>query len=215
MRLAAGLPDVIRVTEVRRFGPRTLDSLHIYLSNGVRIVFDAQGDVTAPRVWRDTVQAATSGIGKPGTYTGAELGDVLWALCVVSNATEEARFEIDLQELVDDLITLTEPVHGTLEEVEPRYLLLGVLKERPLYDASERSNASPPALVIDMRTGKRYLRSSELMSLSRHRALGISNAAFEGRMRMIGVRRRVFQGHGEAGHRTQILYELPTEGTAE
>ena len=143
VRRAMGLPDVIRIDEVVRYGPRTGDSLVIKLSNGTRAVFDSQGDVTAPRHWRDTIQTATAGIGKPSTYTGAELGDVLWALCVISASTEEQRFEDELTELVRELVTMAEPVHGTLEEVEPRYLLLGALGGRTLYDASDKSNDEP------------------------------------------------------------------------
>ena len=160
VRKAMGLPDVIRVDEVVRYGSRTRDPLVVKLSNGRRVKFDSQGDVTAPRVWRDTVAAETAGIGKPPTYTGAELGDVLWALCVVSSTTDEQREEDDLQELVDDLIAMAEPVRGTLDEVEPRYLLLGALLERPKYDAADKGQAKQPALVVDMRTGARYLRSA-------------------------------------------------------
>ena len=215
VRKAMGLPDVIRIDEVKRFGPRTADALIIELSNGVRVVFDAQGDVTSPRHWRDTIQAATAAVGKPGTYTGAELGDVLWALCAVSASTVEARWEDDLQDVVGHLVDMAERVRGSLDEVGPRYELLGALRARPLYDATDKGNAHPPALVVDMRTGQRYLRASELMSLAGYRRLGIATGKFPGEMRRIGVERRRVQAHGEAGHREAILYELPAEAPPE
>ena len=188
VRRAMGLPDVIRVDEVVRHGPRVYDPLVIKLSNGARVVFDSQGDVTAPRMWRNVVQTATAGIAKPATLTGAELGDVLWALCVISTTTAEARVEDDLQELVNELVDMAEPVHGTLVEVEPRYLLLGALKERPLYDATDKGNASPPALVVDTRTGRHYLRSREapiarMASPARHIARPVSGAYAHDRAR--------------------------------
>ena len=216
VRRAMGLPDVIRVDEVVRYGSRTRDPVVVKLSNGVRVKFDSQGDVTAPRVWRDTVSAETAGIGKPPTYTGAELGDVLWALCVLSTTTAEQREEDDLQELVDELVAMAETVRGALDEVEARHTLLGVLLGRPKYDARRQERDTyPPTLVVDMRTGTRYLRAGELLSLAHYRKLGITTAQFPGRMRTIGLERRVVQSHGEAGHRRQVLYELPTEEAPE
>ena len=120
-----------------------------------------------------------------------------------------------MQELVDELVDMAEPVHGALEEVEPRYLLLGALLERPKYDAADKGNAKPPALVVDMRTGTRYLRATELLSLAHYQRLGIQNAQFAGRMRMVGLERRVVQALGDGGRRRQVLYELPTDEAAE
>ena len=211
---AMGLPDVIRVDEVKRFGPLLVDPLHIKLSTGMRVVFDEQSDVTAPRRWRDVIQVSTSGIGKPGNLTGPELGDVLWALCVVSNATEEQREEDDLQQLVDDLVTLTEVLRGSFDEVAARYELLGAIKDRGVYEPRDAITARP-TLVVDMRSGQRYLRASELLAFAHHRGLGIGNKAFAGRMRTIGVWRRVIQAHGEGEHRRQTLYELPPEVNGE
>ena len=140
---------------------------------------------------------------------------MLWALCVISTTTVEQRFEDDLQQIVDDLVEMCERVHGSFDSVEARYQLLGVLRNRPIYDAADRGLANQPALVVDTVSGRRYLRSSELMSFAHHRQLGVAFKQFAGRMRMVGLERRTFQGHGDDGHRRQVLYELPPERTPE
>jgi Bifunctional DNA primase/polymerase, N-terminal len=212
VRIAAGLPDVIRIDEVIRHGSRVVDAMHIRLSNGMVVRFDRQGDLTLPRVWQSVWTTDTAGIAKTGYLKAAELGDVLWALCVIARTLAGKSPEDVLQELVDDLVAMAELVHGTLVGVEPRYLLLGALLDRPKYDASDRSNAARPTLVVDMRTGKRYLRAGELVSLANYRRLGISSAQFAGRMTMVGLERHTVQALGDAGRRRQVLYELPDEG---
>jgi hypothetical protein len=212
---AGGVPDVIRIEEVIRFGVKTEDAMHVRLTNGMRVEFERQGDVTTPRVWRNAWTIATSGVCLPDSLTVAELGDVLWACCVIARATAEQRFEVELQAVLGDFLDLTTPLRGTFDEAEPRYALLAAIKDRPKYDPADRSDAWPPALIHDMRTGKRYVRGGELMAYAAHAKLGISARAFAGRMRMIGVERVEVQGHGEQGHRRQVLYELPEEGLDE
>ena len=216
VRVAAGLPDVIRVEEVTRFGSDLDDALHIRLSNGVVVKFKRQGDITLARVWQSAWTGGTAGVAQARYLSAAELGDVFWALCVVSNTTATQRFEDDLQELVDDLIGMAETLRGTLGQVEARYTLLGLLLQRPKYDARRQERDTyPPTLVVDEQTGARYLRGGELMSLAHYRKLGVTTGQFAGRMRMIGLERRNVQAHGAGGHRRQVLYELPADEAPE
>jgi len=212
---AGGVPDVLRIDEVVRFGVDPGDALHVKLSNGMRVKFERQEDVMTPKAWQGAWIGGTSGVCRPPSLKIAELADVYWACCVIATSTAEERFEVDLQELVDELVDMAERVAGTLTEVEPRYLLLGALRDRPRYDAADRGAAKPPALVVDMRNGRRYLRASELQSLADYRKLGISKAQFAGRMRMIRLERRLVQGDGDSGHRKQVLYELPPDEATE
>ena len=206
-----GMPDVLSVAEVIRFGTSPADPMTIKLSNGMRVEFEAQSDVTTPRSWRNAWTIATSGICRPPHLKADELHDLLWALCVISTTTAEQRFEVELQSVVDDFTDLTESVRGTLEDAEARYHLLGALKERRPYDPSDGAAVVQPTLVVDMRTGKRYVRAAELMAFANHRKLGVSTGRFAARMRQIGLARHVVQGHGDSGHRGVVLYELPEE----
>ena len=209
---AGGLPDVLRIDEVIRFGVRAEDALHIRLSNGMRVEFDRQEDVMTSKAWQSRWIMATSGLCTPSSLKVAELADVLRACCVIAKATAEQRFEDTLQQTLDDFLELTTLLRGTFDEAEPRYELLGAIKERPKYDPADRSDAWPPALIEDMRTGKRYVRASELMAFAAHAKLGISTGAFAGRMRMIDLERVTVQAAGPP-HRRQTLYELPEDDT--
>ena len=51
-RVAGGLPQVVRVEEVIRFGSSSTDAMEIRLSNGMRVEFERQGDVMVPKVWQ-------------------------------------------------------------------------------------------------------------------------------------------------------------------
>ena len=206
---AGGLPDVLRIEEVIRFGVDPGDALHVRLTNGMRVKFDRQEDVMTPKAWQSAWIIATSGLCTPSSLKIAELADVLRACCVIAKATAEQRFEVELQDVVNDFVDMTTLLRGTFEEALARYELLTAIKERPKYDPADRRDAWAPALIEDMRTDKRYLRAGELMAYAAHVKLGVHRGQFPGRMQMIGLERVLIQGHGEQGHREAVLYELP------
>lgn len=214
--IAAGLgaPDVVAVTNVTRMGVDALDAMIIDLSNDMRIVFGRQGDVMVPKVWQSTVLLATNGIVRPGYLKISELGDLMWALCVVSNAAVEAREEDDLRDVVDSFLTLCEPVMGhTLVEPAAKYRLLAHLQTLAPYAPKDRSDAKP-VVVIDSQTQARYVRAGELVAHADHVNLGVHRGAFPGRMLMIGLQRHEVRAWDRTDRQRSkqlraSLYELP------
>src|SRR5205814_9584531 len=62
---AMGLAPGVGVVEVVSFGRGMQDPLHIRLSSGHWIKFDAQAEVTLPRTWQNVIAAATDGAARP------------------------------------------------------------------------------------------------------------------------------------------------------
>jgi len=212
-----GLPTEVRVTDVTRAGADSLDRVVIDLSNGMRVTFRHQGDVTVPRLWQSVIALATNGIAKPGYLKAAELGNVLWALCVVSNATTEEREEDELRDFIETFVGLCARFEGHTFEQHGRFELLEALQAHPLYDPSNSMEARRPVLVADVVTDREYVRAGELVAFADHTRLGVSRAAFPGRMRIVGLERVLMQAWDRSDRQRSrrlkgLFYAFP-EGT--
>jgi len=217
LRHAGGWGDRIDIKTVMRFGNRPVDALEVELTNGQRIVFDRQDQVTTRGHWVRTVIACTNGIADPAPLSDRDAQKVYRSLCIIADAPPEAREVEDLQDVVDDLLAIAEPItEQDLTDAAGRYTATAVCRARKPYDPRDRNSDAQPAVIVD-RDGRRYLRAGELRDYLNYRGLAVSAQSLTGRMRMLGASHLTVNGREPARdtepRRTNRmwLYQLPDD----
>jgi hypothetical protein len=190
----------VTVAQVRRYGNRLVDALHVYLDNGTVLDFPRQGDITTRGHWRRTVISATDGEADPPPVKESQLEDLYRSLCVLagkSRAQMEAETHADM---LADLLGLCMPLTGhNAADMATRYRLVAAIRARPTWDPTDRNATTQPVLVVDDQSGDEYLRAGDVMAWFRHRGAGIHSREFPGRMSMIGLEHVRLSGREPAG----------------
>ena len=186
----AGLPDGVRIKEVRRYGLRPVDRMEIDLSDGALIVFARQEDAARRQSWQRAVVLATSGSASPPLLKDTQLVALLGSLCRVAHVPRVYREAEELDETLRAFLALAEPVLGyTLATPADRYDLIVTLRAREPWDPTDRNTMGRPALVTDRADDARYVRAGELQDWFRIKGARIAGEAFPGRMAMVGLER--------------------------
>jgi hypothetical protein len=214
----AGGWSPLTVAQVKRYGNRLVDALHIHLDNGRVVDFPQQSYITARGGWARTVIAATDGTADPPSMKDPDLSRLYRSLCVLAGKT---RAELEADEHADmlaDLCGISEPLTGhSLDDAVGRYQLIALVRARQPWDPADRHSVTRPALIIDSETATEYLRAGDLMAWFRHRGAQIHTREFPGRMAMIGLTQVRLNGRdsiarlGRRATNTAVFYQLPNQ----
>lgn len=193
--LAGGWNPRIDVQAVNRPDSRLTSRLTISLSNGQRIIFAQQAQITSRGHWPRTVIAATNGAASPRNLTDTQQLHVYRCLCQLADAPAETREREETVDVLADLLSEVEIEQPRqTAEVNPTwwYWAISICRARTKYDP--RNTETHPVL-LDAPDGSRYIRAGELSDYLRHRGIDVgSGAELEGRLADAGCTRQMVNG---------------------
>lgn len=215
VKVAAGLPGPVNVATIARAGVRQADSLTITLSNGQRIVFPRQDQITRT-AWPRIVVMCTSGIADPPKLSEEEMLRVYRSMCIVADPPPERTEEDDVRDALSDYAKAADVIyHQDLSTWHGRYEAIVLCRARPEYDP--RHPDREPVVLVDLQ-GQRYIRAGEVRKWLAASGLGMAQAAVHGRLSMIGAEYMAIDGREDrtspqASRRTNrmLVYRLPEE----
>ena len=157
-----------------RHGRQRTDGCELVLigPDGQRHAFeiDEQRLLSTPNTLRATLVSATDGLIRMRPMTKPELEDIWVALVTLATVTANQSQKDETREWLEQTIEQTEEVIGYSMVPAERPVAIQALLDRNRFDhlAAKRfidpkeSNPARPALLIDDRTGERWMRVSEL-----------------------------------------------------
>lgn len=199
LRQAGGWTNRIDIKTVRRHGIGSTDRLDIELTNGQRIVFPRQDQITTRGHWARTVVMCTNGIADPISLTDWEQVRILRSLCILADTPPEEREREDLQDVLDDFLALAEAITDhDLSTSEGRFETTVRCRARGSWDPRDRDDEGRPVVIISRHDQRSYIRASELQNYLNWRGLKITTGALPGRMRMLDADHLILNGREQA-----------------
>jgi len=218
--LAGGWGSRVDVAGVHRPDSRLTSRLTIGLTNGQRIVFVKQEQITTRPHWARTVIAATNGTAVPRNLTDTQALSVYRCLCALADAPAETREREETDDAIADLLAETEleqPRQVAELGVTWWFWAIGICRARAKYDPR---NPETHPILLEAPDGTRYLRAGELADYLRHRGLDIPPTELEGRLADIGWTRQAVDGREPPRADDQrrrmnrmVVYRMPEEQT--
>jgi len=197
-----------RIEKFLRHGRQRTDSCELVVvgPRGERRVFEIpeQKLLSTSASLRSTVVGVTDGLVRPDRMTQAELEDIWIALVQLATVTANQSKKDETREWLEQTVE-----HGDTDRLTDltitasgRVRALEVLLARSKFDyLAARKFTDPmeinprgPALLVDARTGERWMRVGEVATFWRH-VIGVgemSQPTIDGRLGAIGVRRHEY-----------------------
>jgi hypothetical protein len=195
-----------KVEKFLRHGRQRTDTCELVLVDRDRkrhtFEIEEQRFLSTPSSLRAAIAAATDGRVRPRRLTQAELEDVWIALVSLATVTANQSVKDETRERLEQTIEQAEELTGLSLIAAERPRAFEALLARNQFDyLAARRFTDPtttmpprPVLLIDSRTGERWMRVGEVATFWRH-VLGceaIAQPKIDGRLAAIGVRRHEY-----------------------